>query len=75
MKTTTTILLAGALALAACGGPPPEQGATPAASREPAENQQLLNAVKEPLDRAKSVEQIEAEQKRAMDAQIDEQGR
>lgn len=75
MKTTTTILLASALALAACGGPPPEQGATPAASGEAAENQQLLNAVKEPLDRAKSVEQIEAEQKRAMDAQIDEQGR
>jgi hypothetical protein len=75
MKTTTTILLAGALALAACGGPPPEQGATPATRGEPAENQQLLNAVKEPLDRAKSVEQIEAEQKRAMDAQIDEQGR
>jgi len=75
MRTTTTILLASALALAACGGPLPDQGTTPAASGEAAENQQLLNAVKEPLDRAKSVEQIEAEQKRAMDAQIDEQGR
>lgn len=75
MNMARGILLAATLVLAACGGPAADQDATPAASEEPAENRQLLDAVQAPLERAKSVGQIEAEQKRAMDAQIDEQGR
>lgn len=75
MHRTSAMLVAGALALAGCGGPAADRGTAPAAAEEPTENRQLLDAARAPLGRAEAVEGIEMAQKRAMDAQIEEQAR
>jgi ABC-type glycerol-3-phosphate transport system substrate-binding protein len=73
MNKTAGILLAGGLALAGCGGPSADQATAPATTTdEPTENRELLDAAREPINRAKAVEGIQDEQKRAMDAQIEQ---
>ncbi len=74
MRKTTGMLAVVVLALAGCGEPAAEAPAA-ADGDDPAAHRELLDAVEQPLERARSVEGIEAGHKRAMDEAIDAQTR
>lgn len=68
--TTTMIVLLLSLLLSACGG-----GEAPEAEAEvaePAADTRLTDAVNEPLDKAKAVEDLAQQRKADMDAKLEE---
>ncbi|MFO1355092.1 MAG: hypothetical protein U1F72_02975 [Gammaproteobacteria bacterium] len=75
MKRTGLGLATVVLMLAGCGGPAKDKAAADTGDREPASNGELLDAVRQPLERARAVEGIPAEHKQDMDARIEEQTR
>ncbi|MEO0575246.1 MAG: hypothetical protein AAF004_07265 [Pseudomonadota bacterium] len=66
MKTVFTMILV--LAMTACGG----SDAPEAEVAEPAADTRLTDAVNEPLDKAKAVEDLAQQRKADMDAKLEE---
>jgi hypothetical protein len=63
-------VVAAALALGGCGGAGTENKTAPEPAADSSQNRELLNAVKEPLDRAHEVEDIAAGRKGQLDEDI-----
>jgi hypothetical protein len=63
-------MVAASLALGGCGGAGTENNAAPEPAADSSQNRELLNAVKEPLDRAHEVEDIAAGRKGQLDEDI-----
>lgn len=73
MRTLPVIMVAMALALGACGGAQESEGESEAPA-EAAQNRHLLEAARQPLERARQAEEVSAARKGQLDDEIQAAG-